>query len=144
MVSEVLAASDLHVVASRPYPVARSTFEALAAGALVLALDVEPVARVPHARSTHLLVPPDDPDATFEAARLALDDLAAVRPLADAGSEFAREWLSRDATLPDLARLFDRLASRPRRSCRVRETRRFPDGGCWPANRLLPMKMPGS
>ena len=42
VVAEVLAASDLHIAPSRPYPVARSLLEAMAAGCVVLASDTEP------------------------------------------------------------------------------------------------------
>ena len=42
VVAEVLAASDLHVAPCRPYPVARSLLEAMAAGCVVLASDTEP------------------------------------------------------------------------------------------------------
>src|SRR5206468_3011534 len=42
MVAEVLAASDLHVAPGRPYPVSRSTLEAMASGCVVLASDTEP------------------------------------------------------------------------------------------------------
>ena len=37
--AEVLAASDLHIAPGRPYPVARSLLEAMAAGCVVLASD---------------------------------------------------------------------------------------------------------
>ena len=45
VVAEVLAASDLHVAPGRPYPVARSLLEAMAAGCVVLASDTEPAPR---------------------------------------------------------------------------------------------------
>ena len=62
-VAEVLAVSDLHVYPSRPYPVARSLLEAMAAGRVVLAWDTEPVREVlTHGRSA-LLVKGDDPEA---------------------------------------------------------------------------------
>src|SRR5262245_18200005 len=43
IVAQVLGVTDLHLYPSRPYPVARSLIEAMAAGAVILACDAEPV-----------------------------------------------------------------------------------------------------
>src|SRR5262249_50644269 len=45
-VADVLAVSDLHVAPSRPYPVARSLLEAMAASCVVLAADTPPLREV--------------------------------------------------------------------------------------------------
>jgi glycosyltransferase involved in cell wall biosynthesis len=111
VVAEVLAASDLHVYPSRPYPVARSLLEALASGAVVLAWDGEPVREfIEHGRNG-LLVPPDDVDAQERTALAVLADPGAHRPLGEAGARLVREQYAQEVTLPALARWFDRLAA---------------------------------
>lgn len=111
VVAELLAASDLHVVASRPYPVARSTLEAMASGAVVLALDNEPIREVIDPGRNGLLVPIDDPDAAFRAAMAALDDPAGHRPLGGAAVETIREHYDREVTMPRLADWFTSLVT---------------------------------
>ena len=107
--AEVLAASDLHVYPSRPYPVARSLLEAMAAGCAVLAWDAEPVREVlAHGRSG-LLVGGDPDEAARQALRV-LDDPAAHRPLGEAAAAVVRERYDRDVTLPRLAAWLGRLA----------------------------------
>jgi glycosyltransferase involved in cell wall biosynthesis len=112
-VAELLSASDLHVVASRPYPVARSTLEAMAAGAVVLAWDCDPIREVITDQRTGLLVPADDPENAADAALHILDDPAAARPLGEAAAGLIRARYDRDRTLSELAATFDRLASGP-------------------------------
>lgn len=105
-VAEVLSASDLHVAPGRPYPVARSLLEAMAAGCVVLASDVAPHREVIDDGRTGLLVDPADPDAVVDAALAALDDPSAHRPLGEAAAERVRERYDQDVCLPRLA---DRL-----------------------------------
>jgi glycosyltransferase involved in cell wall biosynthesis len=112
VVAEVLAATDLHVVPSRAYPVSRSTLEALASGAVVLAWESDPIREVIERDRTGLLVPADDMDAAVRAALAALDDPGAHRPLGDAAVELVRERYDRDVTLPRLAALLSQQ-SRP-------------------------------
>jgi glycosyltransferase involved in cell wall biosynthesis len=108
-VAEVLAVSDLHVYASRPYTVARSLLEAMAAGRVVLAWDTEPVREVlEHGRSA-LLVGGDPDDAARQALRV-LDDPAAHRPLGEAAAAVVGERYDRNVTLPRLAAWLGRLA----------------------------------
>jgi glycosyltransferase involved in cell wall biosynthesis len=108
-VAEVLAASDLHVYPSRPYPVARSLLEAMAAGRTVLAWDAEPVREVlAHGRSG-LLVGGDPDEAARQALRV-LDNLAAHRPLGEAAAAAVRERYDRDVALPRLVAWLGRLA----------------------------------
>lgn len=109
VVADVLAASDLHVYASRPYVVARSLVEAMASGCVILAADTAPVREFLAQGSTGLLLPADDPAAWERQALAVLADPAAHRPLGDAAAALARERYSQDVTLPQLAALFDRL-----------------------------------
>ena len=62
VVREVLAASDLHLAPGRPYPVARSLLEAMAAGCVVLASDTAPHREVLSHGQTGLLADPADPE----------------------------------------------------------------------------------
>jgi glycosyltransferase involved in cell wall biosynthesis len=109
-VAELLAASDLHVYPSRPYPVSRSLLEAMAAGCVVLAADTPPVREVIDAGRTGLLAPADDVDAWERLALAALADPAAHRPLGEATAEHVSRHYARDVTLPALAERFADLA----------------------------------
>jgi glycosyltransferase involved in cell wall biosynthesis len=113
-IAELLKASDLHVYPGRPYPVARSLVEAMAAGCVVLAADTAPVREIVTPGTTGLLVPPDDADAAFEQALAVLADPAAHRPLGDAAADLVRQRLARDATLPALAAWFEQLVGQRR------------------------------
>jgi glycosyltransferase involved in cell wall biosynthesis len=108
-VIEVLAASDLHVYPSRPYPVSRSLLEAMGAGCVVLAADAAPVREVIEPGRTGLLAPADDLDAWERPALEALRDPAAHRPLGEAAAEHIRGHYGRDVTVPALAERFTRL-----------------------------------
>ena len=103
VVAEVLAAGDLHVAPGRPYPVARSTLEAMAAGCVVMASDTEPHREVIAHGETGLLVVGDDIGELARHALAVLDDPAAYRPLGDAAAAMVREKYSQDACLPRLA-----------------------------------------
>jgi len=107
VVAEVLAASDLHVYPSRPYPVSRSLLQAMSAGCVVLAWDTEPVREVLTHGQTALLAANIE-----EAERQALAVLQSPgehRPLAEAARTLVCERYSQEVTLPVLAELFDRL-----------------------------------
>jgi glycosyltransferase involved in cell wall biosynthesis len=110
-VEEVLAASDLHVAPSRPYPVARSLLEAMAAGCVVLACDTEPHREVLSHGQSGLLVDEFDSDALAKEALAVLADAAAFRPLGDAAAALIEERYAQDACLPKLAEEFSSLAS---------------------------------
>jgi glycosyltransferase involved in cell wall biosynthesis len=110
VVAELLTASDLHVYASRPYPVGRSLLEAMAAGCVVLAADTAPVREVLTHGETGLLVPPVDFEAWERQALAVLRDLAGHRALGEAAAARARQHYDRDVTLPVLAEHFTRLA----------------------------------
>lgn len=105
-VAEILAASDLHVYASRPYAVSQSLVEAMAAGCVVLAWDEAPIREFIEHDRTGILA---DADAAASSALAALADPAGRRPLGEAAAVVARERYSADATLPALAALFARL-----------------------------------
>ena len=109
-VADVLAVSDLHVAPTRPYPVARSLLEAMAAGCVVLATDTSPMREVIDPGRTGLLAPPDDLNAWERLAREALADPAGHRPLGEAAADHVRRHYARDATLPVLAEWFVTLA----------------------------------
>lgn len=112
-VVEVLAASDLHVVPGRPYPIARSLLEAMAAGAPILAWDTPPVRELLDPDRNALLVPSGDPEAAHAAALRVLDDPAAFFPLTQAARTTIRERFDREFTLPALATAFSTWAARP-------------------------------
>ena len=111
VVAEVLAASDLHIAPSRPYPVARSLLEAMAAGCVVLASDTAPHREVVAPGQTGLLVDGQDTDGLARQALAVLEDLAAYRPLGDAASVMVREHYSQDVCLPRLAERFTALVA---------------------------------
>jgi glycosyltransferase involved in cell wall biosynthesis len=109
-VAEALAASDLHIAPGRPYPVSRSTLEAMASGCVVLASDTEPHREVIADGETGLLIDPSDPEAMASRASAVLDDPAAYRPLGDAAAEMVRRRYSQDICLPRLAEQLQSLA----------------------------------
>ena len=108
-VAQVLARTDLHVVPGRTYPVARSTIEAMASGAPILAVDNEPIREVLENDRTALL---SNPENLLETARRALKDADGLEPLGKAAAEVARARFSRDVTLPRLAEHLQRLVER--------------------------------
>jgi glycosyltransferase involved in cell wall biosynthesis len=108
-VAEVLAASDLHVYPSRPFPVSRSLVEAMAAGCLILAWDTPAVREFLTPDRTGLLVNSADMDQAERLARSALRDSAAHRPLGVAAAEKARSTYAQDVTLPALAEHLDQI-----------------------------------
>ena len=109
--AEVLAASDLHVAPSRPYPVARSLLEAMAAGCVVMASDTQPHREIITPGQTGLLVDGDNHDAFTRQALAVLADPAAHRPLGDAAAELVRARYAQDVCLPRLAEQFSALAA---------------------------------
>src|SRR4029079_11332028 len=84
MVQEVLAASDLHLAPGRPYPVARSLLEAMAAGCVVLASDTAPHREVLTHGQNGLLVDPSDHEALVRQSLAVLDDPPGHWPLGEA------------------------------------------------------------
>jgi glycosyltransferase involved in cell wall biosynthesis len=109
IVAEVLAASDLHVYASRPYGVSRSLLEAMASGCVVLAWDAAPVREFVTHGQTGLLVKPENPDAAERLALAVLADPTVYRPLGEAAATLVHERYGQDVTLPLLATQLDRL-----------------------------------
>ncbi len=111
VVAEVLAGSDLHLAPSREYPVARSLLEAMAAGCVVLASDIEPHREVVQAGRTGLLIDGQDIESMARQAVAVLADPALYRPLGDAAAAAARAHYCRDVCLPRLAEKFSALAA---------------------------------
>jgi glycosyltransferase involved in cell wall biosynthesis len=115
VVREVLAASDLHVAPGRPYPVARSLLEAMAAGCVVLASDTAPHREIIRDGQTGLLAEPSESGELTRRALAVLEDPAAHRPLGESAAELVRSRYSRDVCLPALADRFQALAESRRR-----------------------------
>jgi glycosyltransferase involved in cell wall biosynthesis len=111
-VAALLGASDLHVVASREAPVSRSTLEAMAAGAPVLAIDSPALREVIAPGVSGLLAPGDDPDAPLRSALEALGDPASLQALSEAAAEVVRSRFDREVTGPALAAWLNDLAGR--------------------------------
>jgi glycosyltransferase involved in cell wall biosynthesis len=110
-VAEVLAASDLHIAPSRPYPVARSLLEAMAAGCVVIASDTEPHREIIVSGQSGLLIDGDNHGAFTRQALAVLADPAAHRPLGDLAAELVRARYAQDVCLPRLAEQFSALAA---------------------------------
>jgi len=106
-VAETLAASDLHLVPSRTYPVARSLLEAMASGAVVLAWDAPPIHEVLKSGENAVIVQPE------EVERKALEILAdpgPFRPIGEAARRTVLDRYDRDETLSSLAETLNDLA----------------------------------
>jgi glycosyltransferase involved in cell wall biosynthesis len=114
-VAELLQQSDLHLAPGRPYPVARSLLEAMAAGCVVLASDMAPHREVINHGQTGLLAPEADSEAFVRQALAVLDDPAAHSPLGQAAFELVQARYSQEVCLPRLAERFSALAESARR-----------------------------
>lgn len=107
VVAEALLASDLYVYPSRPYSLARSLIEAMAASCPILAWDEEPVREfVEHGRNGLLV---QDIDAAERWARQVLDDPPGHAALGAVGAETVREQYDQDVTLPRLEAILGRI-----------------------------------
>ena len=109
--SEVFAASDLHIAPSRSYPVARSLLEAMASGCVVLASDTAPHREVITHEKSGLLVDGGDTDEMARRALAVLTDRAEYQPLSGAASLAVREHYSQEVCLPRLAERFSSLVA---------------------------------
>ncbi|HKM52870.1 MAG TPA: glycosyltransferase [Isosphaeraceae bacterium] len=114
-VAELLRQSDLHLAPGRPYPVARSLLEAMAAGCVVLASNTAPHREVIGHGHTGLLVNEADSEAFIRQALTVLDDPAAHSPLGLAASELVQSRYAQEVCLPRLAERFSALAESARR-----------------------------
>jgi glycosyltransferase involved in cell wall biosynthesis len=110
-VAEVLAAADLHIAPSRPYPVARSLLEAMAAGCVVLASDTAPHREIVAHGHSGLLASGQDTDAFTGQALAVLADRALHRTLGEKASLLVREHYSQEVCMPRLAERFTALAA---------------------------------
>ncbi|MDX2038086.1 MAG: glycosyltransferase [Isosphaeraceae bacterium] len=103
MVARVLALSDLHIAPGRVFPPSRSTLEASATGAPVLATDHAPHREFFENDATAFLAPPE---ALADRAVAIWNDEELLRDVARAGAGATIARFGRDAALP---RLCDRL-----------------------------------
>ncbi|MFO0888860.1 MAG: glycosyltransferase [Isosphaeraceae bacterium] len=115
VVSQVLAASDLHVAPGRPYPVARSLLEAMGSGCVVLASDTAPHREVVYHGETGLLCDAGNPEELFHAAQSVLDDPGGTHPLGRAAAELVKARYDREVCLPRIAERFSAMAASLRR-----------------------------
>lgn len=107
----VLARSDLHFYLTVPFVLSWSLFNALAAGCVVLASDVESVREVVEPGVTGLVEPLFDIDRLTATALRVLDDPAAFAPLGRAGRALIQERYSLEAAVPALRDFFVRSTS---------------------------------
>jgi glycosyltransferase involved in cell wall biosynthesis len=111
-IKEVLEASDLHFYPSRPYVVSRSLVEAMAAGCVIIAGDAAPAREFIIPGQNGLLAPVDDIDAWENLALSILENPKAHDSLGQAAATLVREKFSQRATLPLLAKFFDKVVKR--------------------------------
>lgn len=109
-VQELLAASDLHIAPSRVYPVARSVFQAMSSGCIVLASDTPPHREVITNARDGFLIDGDDHDSWVRQARAVLNDPAKFRPIGKSAGRLVRERFSHEVCLARLAERFTALA----------------------------------
>jgi glycosyltransferase involved in cell wall biosynthesis len=111
-VSQLLAASDLFVVASRNEGVPMSMLDAMAAGTPVVATAVGGVAEAIHNGRSGLLVGPDDPAALAAAISRVLDDPELRERFVQAARADVREHYSTQAMATAVGGIYDRLLAR--------------------------------
>ena len=109
----LLARSDLHVYLSVPFVTSWSVFDALSAGCVVLAADIEPVRELIEPGVNGLVEPLFDLDRLTAAALRVLADPAGHRPLGQAARARSLERYSLDVCVPALKAYFEREASAP-------------------------------
>jgi glycosyltransferase involved in cell wall biosynthesis len=101
VVAEALAASDLHLVPSRAYPIARSLLEAMASSAVVLAWDAPPIQEVLKSGENAVIVQ-DEEEAERKALEI-LGDPNEFRPIGEAARRTILDRFDRDESLSNLA-----------------------------------------
>ena len=109
---EVLSLSDLHIHLTAPFVLSWSLLNALACECVVLASDTAPVREVIQHGETGLLADFFGVEALAEQAVRVLRDPSAYRRIAAAGRALIEERYSLDRTVPELERLFARVAAR--------------------------------
>jgi glycosyltransferase involved in cell wall biosynthesis len=114
VVAEVLAASDLHVYPSRPYPVSRSLLEAMGRGCAVLAWDSEPVREFIVHDQNGLIVSAEDAESQEKLALAVLSDPDAYEHQGNAAAALIREQYAQDVVLRKLAGFLNETAARGR------------------------------
>jgi glycosyltransferase involved in cell wall biosynthesis len=108
--ARLFSMSDLHVYLTVPFILSWSLLDALACGATVLASDTGPVREVIRHGETGLLAGFFDVDKLAEEALRVLDAPDEFRPLGKAGMELVRERYSLDVCVPQMVRLYERVA----------------------------------
>jgi glycosyltransferase involved in cell wall biosynthesis len=107
MLQALLARSDLHVYPGRTYPLARSLFQAMCAGACVLANDTPPVREVLTHECDALLSNAADHEAFFNTARRALADDELRNHLGRCAARLIQQHYDLDIVMPQLAALLE-------------------------------------
>lgn len=110
--ADLLALSDLHIYLSVPFVLSWSLLNALACECPVLASDVAPVREVIRHEETGLLRDFFDVAGLAAQAIQVLKDPLAYRKLGVAGRALVEERYSVETTLPQLWRVFTRVAGR--------------------------------
>jgi glycosyltransferase involved in cell wall biosynthesis len=105
--SNLLAASDLHLYLTVPFVLSWSMVNAMSCGAVVLGSDTPPVREMITAGHTGLLADFFDVDAFVSQATQVLDDPAAHRPLGDAAEKLVAERYSLDVVLPQMKAMYE-------------------------------------
>ena len=113
-VAEILAESDIFVLASRSEALPLTVLEAMAAGLPVVASRVGGLAEVVAEGETGLLVPPGDPAALADALGRLIDDPQLRQRLGAAGRARAETHFTLDRCLGAHLDLYTRLPSRQR------------------------------
>jgi glycosyltransferase involved in cell wall biosynthesis len=110
VLADVLARSDLHIYLSVPFVASWSLLNALSAGCVVLASDVEPVREFVEPGRHGLLAPLFDVEEQTRLALAVLDDPATYAPLRAEGRRLVEEKYSLEVVLPGLKDFFERVA----------------------------------
>jgi len=111
-VQELLAASDLHLAPSREYPVARSVFEAMSSGCVVMASDGAPHREIMTDTVNGLLVEGQDHESWVDRIRQVLANPDQYRDLGGRAAESVRERYSHEICLSSLAEKFSEIVQR--------------------------------
>jgi len=113
-VADLLGVLDVFAMSSRREGVGRALSEAMYRGLPVVSTAVAGVSELVVHGETGLLVPPHDPDALAAAIDRVLSEPDLAGRMAAAAHRRARDLMSLDRMIGDLARLYDRIvASRP-------------------------------
>jgi glycosyltransferase involved in cell wall biosynthesis len=116
VLADVLARSALHVYLSVPFVASWSLLNALSAGCVVLAGDVESVREIVDPGRHGLLAPLFDTEEQTRRALNVLDEPAKYAGMREAARQSVVERYSNDAAVPALRGFFERVASQAKAS----------------------------